>query len=77
MIKSERFGWAGHVARMEEGRSTFKNVIGRPTGKRPSGKPGRRLKENIRMEFKEIGINTKNLVDSAQYSDYLRALAVP
>ena len=26
---------AGHVARMEEGRSAFKILIGKPTGKRP------------------------------------------
>ena len=29
-----RLRWAGHVARMEEGRSAFKNVTDRPTGKR-------------------------------------------
>ena len=26
--------WAGHVARMEEGRSAFKILTGKPTGKR-------------------------------------------
>ena len=30
--------WAGHVARMEEGRSAFKILTGKPTGKRPLGK---------------------------------------
>ena len=39
-------GWAGHVARMEEGRSAFKLLTGKPTGKRP----GRRWKYNIRMD---------------------------
>ena len=34
----------------------------------------RRLEDNIRMDLKEIGINTKNLVDSAQDRDYWRAL---
>ena len=29
--------WAGHVARMEEGRSAFKISTGKPTGKRPLG----------------------------------------
>ena len=33
VIKSRRLRWAGHVARMEEGRSAFKIVIGKPTGK--------------------------------------------
>ena len=49
MIKSR---WAGHVARMKEGRSAFKIVTGRPKGKRPLGRPRRRLEENIRMDLK-------------------------
>ena len=38
-IKSSRLRWAGHVARMEEGRSAFKILTGKPTGKRPLGRP--------------------------------------
>ena len=38
-IKSRRLRWAGHVARMEEGRSSFKILTGKPTGKRPLGRP--------------------------------------
>ena len=34
--------WAGHVARMEEGRSAFKILTGKPTGKRPLGRPRHR-----------------------------------
>ena len=41
-IKSRRLRWAGHVARMEEGRSAFKILTGKPTGKRPLGRPRRR-----------------------------------
>ena len=52
--------WAGHVARMEEGRSAFKILTGTSTGRRPSGKPTRRWKDNIIMYLKEIGINKKN-----------------
>ena len=37
VIKSRRLRWAGHVARMEEGRSAFKILTGKPTGKRPLG----------------------------------------
>jgi hypothetical protein len=33
VIKSRRLRWAGHVARMEEGRSALKILIGKPTGK--------------------------------------------
>ena len=49
--------WAGHVARMEEGRSAFKTLTGKPTEKRPLEKPRRRWKDNIRMDLEEIGIN--------------------
>ena len=42
VIKSRRLRWAGHVARMEEGRGAFKILTGKPTGKRPLGRPRRR-----------------------------------
>ena len=31
VIKSRRLGWAGHVARMEEGTSAFKILTGKST----------------------------------------------
>ena len=74
MIKSRRLRWAGHVARMEEGRSAFKILTGKPTEKRPLGRPRRRWDDNIRMDFEEIGINAENWVDSAQDMIYWRAL---
>ena len=73
MIKS-RLRWAGHVTRMEKGRSAFKILTGNPTGKRPLGRPRRRLEDNIRMDLDEIGINAGNWVDSAQDRNYWRAL---
>ena len=33
--------WAGHEARMDEGRSAFKILTGKPTGKRPLWKSSR------------------------------------
>ena len=50
----------------EEGRSAFKILTVKPTGKRLSGRPRRRWEDNIRMGLKEIGINTRNWVDSTQ-----------
>ena len=35
LIKSRRMRWAGHVARMEEGRGVHKFLVGKPEGKRP------------------------------------------
>ena len=49
-------------------RSAFKILTGKPTGKRPLGRPMRRWKDNIRMDC--IGINTRNWVDSAQDRNY-------
>ena len=51
-----------------------KILTGKPTGKRPLGRPRRRCEDNIRMDLKEIGINTRNWVGSTQDSDYWRAL---
>ena len=59
---------------MGEGRSAFQILTGALIRKRPLGIPRRRWKDNIRMYVKEIGINTRNWVDSAQNRDYLRAL---
>ena len=66
--------WAGHVARMEEDRNAFKLVTGMPTRKIPLGRFRRRRVDNIRMDFKEIGINTKNWIDSPQHREYWIAL---
>ena len=44
---------AGHVARMEEGRSSFKILTGKPTGKRPVWRPRHKWEDNIRKDFKE------------------------
>ena len=60
MIRSRRLRRAGNVARMEEGRSFLKIVTGRPIGKRPLGRPRRRWEDNIRMDLKDIGANTRN-----------------
>jgi hypothetical protein len=42
VIKSRRMRFAGHVARMGEGRGVYRVLVGRPEGKRPLGRPRRR-----------------------------------
>ena len=59
---------------MEEGRSTFKILAGKPTERRTLGRPRSRWEDNIRMDLEEIGINAGNWVDSAQDRNYRRAL---
>ena len=74
VIKYRRFRWAGHVTRMEEGRSVFNILTGNFTGNIPLGRPRRRWEDNIRMILEEICINTGNWVDSAQDRNYWTAL---
>ena len=69
VIKSRRMRWAGHVPRMEEGRSALKILTGKPIGR-----PRRRWEDNIRVDLEEIGINAGSWVDSAQDRNYWRAL---
>ena len=50
-----------------------KFLIGKPTAKRPLGRPRCRWEDNIRMDLKEIEVSTMNWVDSTQDRDYWRA----
>jgi hypothetical protein len=60
VIKSRRMRWAGHVARMGEGRGIYRVFVGRPEGKKSLGRPRRRWADNIKMDFGERGINGVN-----------------
>ena len=55
---------------MEEGRSDFKILTGKPTGKWPLGRLRRRWEDNIRLDLEEIDISAGNWVDSAQDRNY-------
>jgi hypothetical protein len=43
--------WAGHVARIEEGRDMYRVLVGKPEGKRPLGRTRRRWEDNIKMDL--------------------------
>ena len=49
-------------------------LTGTPAGRRPLGRPRRRCEDNLKMDLKEIGINARNWINSAQDRDYWRAL---
>jgi hypothetical protein len=66
VIKSRRMKWAGHVARMGEGRCLYRVLVGRPEGKRPLGRPRRRWEDNIKTNLREIGIDGANWIQLAQ-----------
>jgi hypothetical protein len=66
VIKSRRVRWAGHVARMGEGRGVYRVLVGRPEGMRPLGIRRRRWEDNIKMELRETGIDKANWIRLAQ-----------
>ena len=52
VVKSRRMRWAGHVAHMGEGKGVHRVLVGKPEGKRPLGRPRRRLEDNIKMDLR-------------------------
>jgi hypothetical protein len=54
-IKSRRMRWAGHVARMGEGRNVYRVLVGKPEGKSKHERPRRRWKDGIKMDLRQIG----------------------
>ena len=74
VIKSRRMRWAGHVARMGEGRGVYRVPMGKPEGKRLLGRPRRRWEDNIRMDLQEVGLGYEDWIGLAQDRDRWRAL---
>ena len=74
VIKSRRMRWAGHVARMEAGRGVHKVLVGKRDGKRPLGRPRRRLEGNIKMDLQEVGGGCRDWMELAEGRDRWRAL---
>jgi hypothetical protein len=66
VIKSRRMRWAGHVARMREGRGVYSVLIARPKGKRSLERPRHRWEDNIKMNLRETGIDGANWIRLAQ-----------
>jgi hypothetical protein len=75
-IKSRRVRWAGHVARMGEGRNVYRVLVGKPEGKRPLERLRRRWEDGIRMDLREIdwGGGCVEWIDLAQNRDRWRAV---
>jgi len=74
VVKSRRLRWAGHVARMVEGRGVRRVLVGKPEGKRPLGRPRRRWEHNMKMDLLEVGWSCGDWIELAQDRDRWRAL---
>ena len=66
VIKSRRMRWAGHVARMGEGRVVYRVLVGKPEGKRPLGRPRRRWVDNIGTDLQVVGCRYMDWIGLAQ-----------
>jgi hypothetical protein len=52
-VAAYRMRWAGHVARMEEGKGVYRVLVGKAEGKGLMGRPRSRWKDNIKIDLQE------------------------
>ena len=53
MIKLKKKNLLGHMAGVGEKRNMYRDLVGRPEGTIPLGRPRRRREGNIKIELKE------------------------
>ena len=68
-LKSRRLRWARHVGRLEQSRTAYRDLVGKPEG----GRPICRWEDNIKMDLREVGCDTGKLIDLAEDRDQWRA----
>jgi len=66
--------WAGHVARVGEGRGVCRVLVGKPEGKKPLGRSRSRWEDNIKTDFQELGCEGMNWIELALDRDRWQAL---
>jgi hypothetical protein len=59
---------------MGEKKNAYRILMGKPGGKRPPGRPKRRLVDDIKTDLREIGWDGMDRIDLAQDKDQWRAL---
>ena len=74
VIKSRIMRWAGHVARMGEGRGVYRVLVRKPEERRPLGRSRLRWEDNIRMDLREVECGCVDWMELAQDRDKWLAL---
>ena len=63
---------------MEQSRNAYRGLGGKAEGKRPLGRPRRRLEDNIKMDLREVGCDPGDWIalaeDRDQWRTYVRAV---
>jgi hypothetical protein len=66
VIKSRKMRSAGHMECMGERRGVYRVLVGRSKSKRPLARPRRGWEDNIKLDFRERGIDGANWIRLAQ-----------
>jgi len=59
---------------MGEGRGVYRDLLEKPEGRRPLGRPRRRWVDNIRTDLQEVGSGYMDWIELAQDRDRWRKL---
>ena len=74
VVKSSRMRWAGHVARMVEGRDVHRVLVWKPERKRPLVRHRHRWEDNIKMDLQVVRGGCGDWMELAQDRDRWGAL---
>jgi len=59
---------------MGERRGIYRDLVGKPEGKRPLGRPRHRWDDNIKLDIQEVGCRGMDWIELPQDMDRWRAL---
>ncbi|KAJ4446519.1 hypothetical protein ANN_13215 [Periplaneta americana] len=65
--------WMGYAARMGKSRNANRVLVGRPEGKRLLVRARRRWEDNIKMDLRELGYDSRDWINLTQDMDQWRA----
>jgi hypothetical protein len=73
--KSHKYERGGACNTHVDKRNVYRNLLGRPEGKKPLGRPRRRWEDNIKIDVGDIGWDGMDWVDMAEDRDQWRTTA--
>jgi len=54
VVKSRRMRWTGYVGNVVDSRDAYRDLVRRPYGKRPFGRPWLRWEDNIKIDLQGV-----------------------